>query len=118
MQQLQGDDPFKVLAGIYSMDIQELARLVRSKANAQAVALKIRAAEIAMPYVHSKMPVKVQVDDERLPTLVIIRNEHQLKQFQGLMKDVTPRAGQDGAAPDAQPIDDTGENGNGPADRE
>lgn len=74
---LGGVDPAQVLAAVYSMPLDELERLVRSKARAAALGFKLRAAEAAMPYVHSKMPVKVDVTDERLPTLVIVQGTDQ-----------------------------------------
>ena len=71
-------DPALVLAEVYSMDQVALAKLVRSAAGARAVAFRVQAAVAAMPYVHSKMPVAVTVEDVSLPTLVIDAINHQM----------------------------------------
>lgn len=80
-------DPAEVLGEVYSMDHKALAKLVRSAAGARAMALKVQAATAAMPYVHSKMPVAVTLNDEKLPGLFINRRGHQMQANQQLIKD-------------------------------
>jgi hypothetical protein len=67
-------DPAEVLGEIYSMPHKILQKRMRSAAGSRAVMAAIQAASAAMPYVHSKMPVKVEVSDDQLPTLAIITN--------------------------------------------
>jgi hypothetical protein len=102
-------DPADVLAGIYGMELERLKRLVRSKAGALAVSLKIRAAEAAMPYRHSKMPIKVAMDDERLPILAIIQGAHQMQRIQGVIDEANKLAGMKDITPDDQPIETKGQ---------
>lgn len=99
---LRQRDPADVLSSYYSMPLDELKRLVRSKAGAAAVGIHIRAAEAAMPYVHSKMPIAMTVNEQKLPALVIL-------QKQGLMKDVTPTVAGEPVAGEAQRIEAKGD---------
>ena len=78
-------DPADALAEIYSMKHEQLKKMVRSAAGARAVAMTIQSATAAMPYVHSKMPVAVTLNDEKLPVLVLDRIRHQMQQNQGLI---------------------------------
>jgi hypothetical protein len=72
-------DPAEVLGDIYSMPHDDLKKLVRGAAGSRALAIKMQAAIAAMPYVHSKMPVKVEVPVDQLPTLKIITNSNSMQ---------------------------------------
>ncbi len=101
-------DPAEVLGDIYSMPHDDLKRLVRGQAGARAMALKMQAAIAAMPYVHSKMPVKVEVPVDQLPTLRIITNANSM-QNQSLIKSTVDAVRFDAVRQDAQTIEAKGE---------
>lgn len=102
-------DPAEVLGELYSMPHQALQKLVRSAAGARAVALRVQAATAAMPYVHSKMPVAVTVQDERYPVLIIHRDKHQMQQNQQLIGRAMDAVALPAVAPDGQGADMKGE---------
>jgi hypothetical protein len=102
--QLGDEDPAVVLRGIYQMPHEALKKMVRSAAGARAMGLKLQAAIAAMPYVHSKMPIAVTTDLERLPTLVIASGANQ-QQLQRLIDLQVAPASQDDDPPHGQPIE-------------
>lgn len=116
---LNNQDPMEVLASIYSMDHKALAKMVRSAAGARAMAMKMAAAKEAMPYMHSKMPVKVEVDPDQLPRLVIVTDRHQMQnvqQNQQLIQRLEHGVGRVDVGRDSQVLDVKGETDDGTAD--
>ena len=107
-EQLGHRDPADVLGEIYSMEHKALAKLMRSAAGARAMALKMQAAVAAMPYQHSKMPVKVEVNEDQLPTLVIVANRNSM-QNQQLMQKAGEAVRLDAVRQDAQDVEIKGE---------
>jgi hypothetical protein len=101
-------DPADVLGEIYSMEHAQLAKLMRSAAGARAMALKMQAAVAAMPYQHSKMPVKVEVNEDQLPTLVIVANRNSM-QNQQLMQKAGEAVRLDAVRQNAQDVEIKGE---------
>jgi hypothetical protein len=79
-------DPAEVLGELYSMPHEQLKKMVRSAAGARAMALRMQAAVAAMPYKHSKMPVKMEVNEDQLPTLVIVSNANSMQNQQLIQK--------------------------------
>jgi hypothetical protein len=57
-------DPAVEQAKIYSMEHEKLAKMMRSKSGAAAVMAKLKACADAMPFLHGKVPVTVQVTGE------------------------------------------------------
>lgn len=97
-------DPAEVLGEIYSMPHDDLAKLMRSAKGARAVAIRMQAAIAAMPYKHSKMPVKVEVNEDQLPTLVIVSNRNSM-QNQSLIQKAAETVGYDVVGREQQTID-------------
>ena len=102
-------DPYDVVGEIMSMPHEELRKKMRSAAGARAMSLKLQAAVAALPYKHSKMPVKVEVSEDQLPTLVIVSNRNSM-QNQQLIKSQQKAVGWKPVGQDAQVIDVKGEN--------
>jgi hypothetical protein len=92
-------DPAEVLGEIYSMDFKALKKMVRSKAGQAALAMRLKAAEAAMPYLHARVPQRVQVD-ERLAAIIIHRDTNQLQRNQALIDEARAQAARIIAAPD------------------
>jgi hypothetical protein len=101
-------DPADVLGEIYSMPHDDLAKLMRSAKGARAVAIRMQAAIAAMPYQHSKMPVKVEVNEDQLPTLVIVANRNSM-QNQQLMQSADKAVSRLTVSRDAQDVEVKGE---------
>lgn len=102
--QLGDEDPAVVLRGIWQMPHDQLKRMVRSAAGARAMSLKLQAAVAAMPYVHSKMPIAVTTDLERLPTLVIASGANQ-QQLQRLIDLQVAPASREAELPHGQTLE-------------
>jgi hypothetical protein len=102
--QLGHRDPADVLGEIYSMPHDDLAKLMRSAKGARAVAIRMQAAIAAMPYQHSKMPVKVEVNEDQLPTLVIVANRNSM-QNQQLMQSADKAVSRLTVSRDAQDVE-------------
>lgn len=88
LESLGHRDPAVVLAELASMPMVDLKRLAKGKDGAAALAARIRAAEALMPYLHGKMPVRIE-SEGALPVLQLLVGTNQIEQFQTL-KDVTP----------------------------
>lgn len=101
-------DPAEVLGEIYSMDLKQLQKAVRSAAGARAMKLKLDAAVAAMPYKHSKMPVKVEVNEEQLPH-VSIRRDTNSQQNQQLIDRAGATVLQPIVSPEGQAIEKKGQ---------
>ena len=100
-------DPYDVVGEIMSMPHDQLKKMVRSAAGARAMKLKLDAAIAAMPYKHSKMPVKVEVNEEQLPH-VSIRRDTNSQQNQQLIDRAGATVLQPIVSPDGQDIDNKG----------
>ena len=63
-------DPLMFLGEVISRDAAELARAFKCK-KAEVLPWQIKAAQALAPYLHSRMPQAVHVEDGRLPLLVV-----------------------------------------------
>lgn len=68
-------DPAVVLAQTYSRPVEELALWLGCE-KADAFKMQISAAESLMPYLHGKMPLKVEIDDKPMPVVVMNFGSH------------------------------------------
>ena len=102
-------DPADVLAEVYSMDQDKLAKMMRSAAGARAVAIRVQAAVAAMPYAHSKMPVAVTLNEESLPVLVIDRVNHQMQRLQGVTIEASAAVSSQAVSSNAQVTESKGQ---------
>lgn len=100
---------YDVIGEFYSMDHEELKRLVRGAAGARAVAIRIQAAIAALPYENSKMPVKQEIQIDQLPSL-IIRSDVNSLQNQSLIKSLVFPVVQGEVVQDIQLIETIGKN--------
>ena len=85
-------DPAIILAEIASMPELRLRKMLRTEAGRQAMAFRVKAASELMPYVHSKMAVKVDVGGD-LPVFNIFGNRNQLEDNQGVSGPVLEHVG-------------------------
>lgn len=66
----RGSSPLMVLQDIYSLPVEELAQRLNCD-RIDALKLQISCAKELAPYVHQKMPVAVEVDENRVVRLVL-----------------------------------------------
>ncbi len=66
----RGSSPLMVLQDIYSLPVEELARRLNCD-RIDALKLQISCAKELAPYIHQKMPVAVEVDENKVVRLVL-----------------------------------------------
>lgn len=84
-------DPALVLAQTYSMPLEKMAAILDCDRH-DAYKMQMNAAEALMPYLHGKMPLKVEVDDKPMPVVVLnmhtnaVEQRHEAARLNGQVK--------------------------------